>query len=88
MRHRACKADQLGLGWRPGFTYFNGYWRRVDVVLGYDKNGSVIVRDDRTGVERSHMTPVSKSDQLVADIENIFGWSVAVTRSHREAVTA
>lgn len=86
--HRACEADILALGWRPGFTYYSEYWRRADVVLGYNKGGSVIVRDVQTGVERAHCTRRTNDHYLCSDVENVFGWNAIVTRKHREKVTS
>lgn len=90
MDKRACAADILGLGYRPGFTYYSRYWRKADVCLGYFKSGAVVMRDVETGVVRSHMTPKDShpGSELVADIPNVFGWGVATTRAQREKVTA
>lgn len=90
-RYRACEADTLGLGYRPGFTYYNP-WSEYFIVLGYTKSGSVIVRDVKTGLEKTHLTskdrfPGDTRCRLVAEVPNIFGWTLATTRSQREKVT-
>ena len=56
--------DKLGLGWTVGKRY--KIWTGdIDLVLGYDDDGYVIVQDEKTGEVRKHLTQMWRSDKEV-----------------------
>ncbi len=57
--------DSRGLGWMIGGRYRN--WAgAVDIVLGFDAEGWVYVRDERTGIVRPHLTSATIGGELVS----------------------